>query len=34
MEKTYGTASPDRRKQMTGLEFVQGLAKGTLPLNR
>ena len=33
MEKTYGTASPDRRKQMTGLEFVQGLAKGTLPLN-
>lgn len=33
MEKTYGTVSPDRRKQMTGLEFVQGLAKGTLPLN-
>ena len=33
MEKTYGTVSPDRRKKMTGLEFVQGLAKGTLPLN-
>ena len=33
MEKTSGTVSPDRRKQMTGLEFVQGLAKGTLPLN-
>ena len=31
--KTYGTVSPDRRKQMTGLEFVRGLADGTLPLN-
>jgi uncharacterized protein (TIGR00369 family) len=31
--KTYGTVSADRRKQMTGLEFVQGLADGTLPLN-
>ena len=31
--RTYGTISADRRKQMTGLEFVQGLADGTLPLN-
>jgi uncharacterized protein (TIGR00369 family) len=31
--KTYGTVSADRRKEMTGLEFVQGLADGTLPLN-
>ena len=31
--KTYGTVSPDRQKQMSGLEFVQGLANGTLPLN-
>ena len=31
--KTYGTVSPDRQKEMSGLEFVQGLADGTLPLN-
>ena len=31
--KTYGTVSTERRKQMSGLEFVQGLADGTLPLN-
>lgn len=31
--KTYGTVSADRRKEMSGLEFVQGLAYGTLPLN-
>ena len=31
--KTYGTVSAGRRKEMTGLEFVQGLADGTLPLN-
>ncbi len=31
--RTYGTISPDRRKQMSGLEFVQGIAEGTLPLN-
>ena len=30
---TYGTVSADRRKEMSGLEFVQGLADGTLPLN-
>jgi uncharacterized protein (TIGR00369 family) len=31
--KTYGTVSTDRQKEMTGLEFVRGLANGTLPLN-
>ena len=31
--KTYGTVSADARKEMSGLEFVQGLASGTLPLN-
>jgi uncharacterized protein (TIGR00369 family) len=31
--KTYVTVSPDRQKEMTGLEFVQGLVDRTLPLN-
>jgi len=31
--KTYGTVSADRRKELSGLEFVQGLVDGTLPLN-
>ena len=31
--RTYGTVSAERQKQMSGLEFVQGLANGTLPLN-
>jgi uncharacterized protein (TIGR00369 family) len=31
--KTYGTVSAERRKEMTGLEFVRGLIDGTLPLN-
>ncbi len=31
--KTYGTVSADRRMEMSGLEFVQGLVDGTLPLN-
>jgi uncharacterized protein (TIGR00369 family) len=31
--KTYGTVSADRRNEMSGLEFVQGLVDGTLPLN-
>jgi uncharacterized protein (TIGR00369 family) len=31
--RTYGTVSAERQKEMTGLEFVQGLADGTLPLN-
>ena len=33
VSRTYGTVSPDKQKEMTGLEFVQGLADGTLPLN-
>jgi len=32
--KNYGTVSAERQKAMSGLEFVQGLADGTLPLNR
>ena len=31
--KTYGTVSADRQHELTGLEFVQGLVDGTLPLN-
>ena len=31
--RTYGTVSADKQKAMTGLEFVQGLADRTLPLN-
>lgn len=31
--RTYGIVSADRQKEMSGLEFVQGLADGTLPLN-
>jgi uncharacterized protein (TIGR00369 family) len=31
--KTYGTVSADRQREMSGLEFVSGLANGTLPLN-
>jgi uncharacterized protein (TIGR00369 family) len=31
--KTYGTIDAERQKQMSGLEFVQGLVDGTLPLN-
>jgi uncharacterized protein (TIGR00369 family) len=31
--KTYGTVSAERQKEMSGLEFVQGLVDGTLPLN-
>ena len=33
VSKTYGTVSASERQQMSGLEFVQGLADGTLPLN-
>lgn len=32
--RTYGTVSPDRLRQLTGLQFVEGLANGTLPLNQ
>jgi uncharacterized protein (TIGR00369 family) len=31
--RIYGTVSAERQKEMSGLEFVQGLATGTLPLN-
>jgi len=31
--KTYGTVAADRQSQMSGLEFIQGLVAGTLPLN-
>jgi len=31
--KTYGTVSPERQREMSGLEFVKGLASGALPLN-
>ena len=31
--KTYGTVSTEQKQQMSGLEFVQGLASGALPLN-
>jgi uncharacterized protein (TIGR00369 family) len=31
--KTYGKVSADVQKGMTGLDFVQGLANGSLPLN-
>jgi uncharacterized protein (TIGR00369 family) len=31
--KTFGTVSAERQKVMSGLEFVQGLVDGTLPLN-
>jgi uncharacterized protein (TIGR00369 family) len=31
--KSYGTVSAEQRKEMSGLEFVQGLASGALPLN-
>lgn len=31
--KTYGTVAADKRQEMSGLEFVQGLVEGTLPLN-
>lgn len=31
--KSYGTVSAERQREMSGLEFVQGLASGSLPLN-
>ncbi len=31
--RTYGSVSPEQQKAMSGLEFVKGLASGTLPLN-
>lgn len=31
--KSYGTVPAERQREMSGFEFVQGLADGTLPLN-
>ena len=31
--KTYGTVAAERRKEMSGGDFVRGLVEGTLPLN-
>ena len=31
--KTYGTVSAEQQRELSGLEFVQGLASGALPLN-
>jgi len=33
IDRAYGTVSAARQKEMSGLEFVQGLADRTLPLN-
>jgi uncharacterized protein (TIGR00369 family) len=33
ISKTYGTVSAASQNEMSGLEFVQGLVNGTLPLN-
>ena len=31
--KSYGTVTAEKREAMSGLEFVKGLASGSLPLN-
>ena len=31
--RSYGTVSAEQQKAISGLEFVQGLVEGTLPLN-
>jgi uncharacterized protein (TIGR00369 family) len=33
IRKSYGTVSAEQQQAMSGLEFVTGLADGTLPLN-
>ena len=33
VKRTYGTVSPEQKREMSGLAFVQGLADRTLPLN-
>jgi uncharacterized protein (TIGR00369 family) len=33
LHREYGTVAAERLKEMSGLEFVQGLASGALPLN-
>ena len=32
--KTYGTVSQDKLRELTGLQFVDGLVSGALPLNQ
>lgn len=32
-DRTYGTVANERQREMTGLEFVQGMVDGSLPLN-
>lgn len=32
-DRTYGTVSAERQRELTGLEFVRGLVDRTLPLN-
>jgi uncharacterized protein (TIGR00369 family) len=32
-DRTYGTVDDAQRRELTGLQFVQGLANGSLPLN-
>jgi uncharacterized protein (TIGR00369 family) len=33
VQKSFGVVDDDQRQAMSGLEFVQGLVNGTLPLN-
>lgn len=33
-ERAYGTVSPERLRHLSGLQFVEGLANGELPLNQ
>ncbi len=33
MQKSFGVVDADQQRSMSGLEFVQGLVSGTLPLN-
>jgi uncharacterized protein (TIGR00369 family) len=33
LTKTFGTVNAETQRAMSGLEFVQGLVSGTLPLN-
>ncbi|MFT3663945.1 PaaI family thioesterase [Piscinibacter sp.] len=32
--RTYGTVSSEKLRQLTGLQFVEGLVNGSLPLNQ
>lgn len=33
MNKSYGTVAPEQQRAISGLDFVRGMAEGTLPLN-